>query len=100
MERGCQCFLSIGLSKIEFLRKIFISSYDPREKTKELYYLKSDPMESDNLALENKKFLRHMETILQKWNSNTKTKSSGTKYQKPDFTQEEIEQLKSLGYVT
>ena len=73
--------------------------YNSTMNIKELYNLTRDPMETENVALINRKILSEMETILQKWSNYTHLKSLGIKYQKPDFKEEQIERLKSLGYI-
>ncbi len=73
--------------------------YDLESKEKELYFLKNDPLELTNVALENKKVLNEIETILSHWNDYAKSRIAGEAIKEPEFSKEQIERLKSLGYI-
>jgi arylsulfatase A-like enzyme len=66
---------------------------------KELYNLKKDPTELKNIISDNEKILKEMEAILREWNDYTKKKTSDADFQKPAFQKDQIERLKSLGYI-
>lgn len=68
---------------------------------KELYDLDSDPMEMKNLKKENPNIALKLKRILEKWVDYIagKIKEFNLKKQNPDFTKEQIERLKSLGYI-
>lgn len=75
--------------------------YNQQEDTKELYNLKIDPGEHKNLALENCKMLQETQGILQQWCEQSALKKSEYKIKarQADFTEEEKQRLRSLGYL-
>ena len=70
---------------------------DPYTKSKQLFDLQKDPAESRNLATKNDKALKEMTTVLQKWN--TQMKSRKTEAEQPTFAEEQKKHLRSLGYL-
>jgi arylsulfatase A-like enzyme len=71
--------------------------YDPTTGSRELYNLTNDPAESNNVAMENEEVLREMKTILQDWSKVLgKPRTEG---RQPEFTEEQKERLRSLGYL-
>ena len=68
-------------------------------KSKELYDLKNDPKESQNIASINKTIINELETILLEWENHIKSKKIVKKNRQPIFNKEQIEHLKSLGYI-
>ena len=75
--------------------------YNQQEDTKELYDLKMDPRETKNLATENHKMLKETQEILRQWYKHTVLKKSEYKIKarQADFTEEEKQRLRSLGYL-
>ncbi len=68
-------------------------------KSKELYNLKRDPKESQNIASMNKNIVNEMETVLLEWDNYVNSKKLVKKNKQPLFNKEQIEHLKSLGYI-
>lgn len=73
--------------------------HDPEMNLKNLFNLEKDPAEFKNVIRENKILLKSFEEILQGWNNYIKLEKSQVKAQKHKFTEEQKQQLRSLGYV-
>lgn len=73
--------------------------HDPEMNLKNLFNLEKDLAEFKNVIRENKILLKSFEEILQGWNNYVKLEKSQVKAQKPKFTEEQKQQLRSLGYV-
>lgn len=77
--------------------------YNLSNKTRELYNLRKDPGELHNLTKKNKTISQKLEDFLKVWNKNIKLKkghfNTDKKVKSADFSKEQIERLKSLGYI-
>ena len=73
--------------------------YDTESRSTKLFNLKEDKMELRNIASENKLVLNKMITYLHEWFNHINLKRKGVQDQQPKFTKEQIQQLKSLGYI-
>jgi arylsulfatase A-like enzyme len=73
--------------------------HDPEMNTTELFNLKTDPSELENVMSENETILKTLQDILEEWNAYIKTEMPQTKAEKPRFTEEQKEKLRSLGYI-
>lgn len=75
--------------------------YDQQMDTKELYDLKNDPRETQNLAAKNPQKLAEIQDILKRWQEQIVLIKSEyeIKAKRPDFSEEEKRRLRSLGYI-
>jgi len=75
--------------------------YDQQKDTKELYDLKNDPLETQNLAAKNPQKLAEFQDILKRWKEQIVLIKSEyeIKAKRPDFSEEEKSRLRSLGYI-
>lgn len=75
--------------------------YDQQKDTKELYDLKNDPLEAQNLAPKNPQKLAEFQDILKRWQEQIVIIKSEYKItaKRPDFSDEEKSRLRSLGYI-
>jgi len=75
--------------------------YNHTRDTKELFNLMEDPAESRNLLMSNNKVLNKLNTTLTKWSDYIDSQKSQMciEIKRPNFTPEQKEQLKSLGYL-
>ena len=75
--------------------------YDQQKDTKELYDLKNDPLEAQNLAAKNPQRLAEIQDILKRWQEQIVLIKSEYKIttKRPDFSDEEKRRLRSLGYI-
>jgi hypothetical protein len=64
-----------------------------------LFNLDEDPGESRTVNEDNPEILQKLAAILAKWSDDVERKSRGVKVSAPEFSPEEIERLRSLGYV-
>jgi len=75
--------------------------YDPTNKNKELYNLRKDHFELRNIVSENNKMAKKTETMLQEWNKYVELRKRflNIESKQPKLSPEDIEILKSLGYI-
>lgn len=75
--------------------------YDSTNKNKELYNLRKDPFELKNLASKNNKMTKKIETMLLEWNKYVELRKQlfNVESKQPKLSPEDIEILKSLGYI-
>jgi arylsulfatase A-like enzyme len=71
--------------------------YNYQEKTEQLYHIKSDPLEQNNLVDKEVKHRNKLRDNLFKWVSTSR--QYPTKKQPFQFSPEEKEKLKELGYI-
>ncbi len=71
--------------------------YNYKDKTEQLYNIKSDPQEIDNLADKKSRLCNQLKEELFDWVSNAK--KYPTKKQRFKLSPEEKEKLKGLGYI-
>jgi len=74
----------------KFIHNLYTKSF-------ELYNLKSDPHELNNLLFKKNKKAKKLRILLMNWNKRTRKLTIKTK--KPEFTEEQKKHLKSLGYI-
>ncbi|MBN2105430.1 sulfatase-like hydrolase/transferase [bacterium] len=69
---------------------------DLENHTMKLFNLKDDPMELNNVTSENDSIVHVMNIILSEWNEHINPEFEG---ERPKFSKEQIENLRSLGYI-
>ncbi len=73
--------------------------HDPQTDEEELYDLLLDPLETNNAVSENMEILYQFREIIRDWDEHIRSRISGSKIRKPDFTKKQLEHLRSLGYI-
>jgi hypothetical protein len=66
---------------------------------RELYNLKTDAVEAENVASMNEKLVGEFDAILREWDAYVESARTDLGNRKPDFSEEQIRRLKSLGYL-
>jgi arylsulfatase A-like enzyme len=73
--------------------------YDPTNDKTQLINLTQDPGEKRDLSAEDLKNLRGMQTDLHEWDYEMRLRRAKHKTQSPKLSREQVDQLKSLGYI-
>lgn len=73
--------------------------YDKEINFKKLFSLKNDPAELQNVIAENEEISNTLDEILHKWNGYIQSELKHSEVNKPKFTEEQKEILRSLGYI-
>ncbi|MFQ6104930.1 MAG: sulfatase [Candidatus Glassbacteria bacterium] len=73
--------------------------YDEQENTSQLFNLQDDSRELKDVAFENDAVSEEMKKFLERWQLSAQSKKSPTKPKQPDFTDEQLEYLRSMGYI-
>jgi arylsulfatase len=73
--------------------------YDPSSDTARLFDLTEDPGETRDVGEENLTTLRTMQTELHEWDYQMRLRRTEIKTRSPKLSQEQVNQLKSLGYI-
>ncbi|MFH1312563.1 MAG: sulfatase [Candidatus Eisenbacteria bacterium] len=73
--------------------------YDPTNDSTQLIDLAEDPGETRDLGAEDLKTLRMMQTDLHEWDYQMRLRRAELKTRSPKLSQDQVDQLKSLGYI-
>ena len=73
--------------------------YDPTSDTARLFDLAEDPGETRDIGGDNLTTLRRMQTELHQWDYDMRLRRTDIKTQSPKLSREQVDQLKSLGYI-
>jgi arylsulfatase A-like enzyme len=73
--------------------------YDPTNDVTQLINLADDPGEERDISAENLKTLRSMEADLHEWGYQMRMRRAKLKTRSPKLSREQVDQLKSLGYI-
>jgi len=85
--------------KISVIRDNLKAILDKPSNTFELYDLEKDPQELDNIALKNPELLLTISPLILDYKDKVQTSLPTTKKTRKERTPDEVEQLKSLGYL-
>jgi arylsulfatase A-like enzyme len=73
--------------------------HDPTNRTFSLYDLKADPGELKDVSAANEETFRRLKSALFEWDYDVRMKRSKFRVRHPNLSRQQVEKLKSLGYI-